>query len=168
MFELMRAYETARNEKNKFLRFIYTKYTKYKLKKVFFNKFNILNMEINKELVFEFFQFFRCTYEEVMDNMNEKYPYFCTVDIGRHIMYIQYYDYFINIKVRNDRYDIEILNDYSDRGVTIHPNNEYINLSPIREIILISIYNYCVSYIYGLNSDLYMHHTSTYIHDLFH
>lgn len=171
MFELVRAYETARNEKNKFLRFIYTKYTKYKLKKVFFDKFfnvyGIVNADISKELLFEFFQFFQCTYDEVIDNMNEKYPYISTIDIGRHILYIQYYDYFISVKVRNERYDIEIVSDHNHNGITIHPDNKYINLSPIREIILISIYNYCVAYIYGLDSDLCMHHKSTYIHDLF-
>ena len=50
MFELMKAYETANHEKNKFLRFIYKKYIKYNLKSNFFKRFDIRFIDISNEL----------------------------------------------------------------------------------------------------------------------
>lgn len=167
MFEILKIFETIKNIDNRIVRMIYMKYTKYRLKKIFFNKF-IETMDISNELLYEFFQFFKCTFESM--DINDKYPFVCNIDIDRCILYIEYYDFNIQIKILSNSYDIEIKSRQKEyKATTIHTEIRYLNLTPFREIILMTIYNYCVSYIYGLESNLYCKNDVyiDYLEDLF-
>lgn len=161
MFELFRVYETATNEKNKLLRTMYTKYAKAKLKSIFFKKFNIHNesLEVNRDLLLEFFQLYQCICDKVV--INDEYPHVYKIDSKKEILCIRYYNFEITIKMINDEYNINIdcKRDYSSETIfslSFHPDTKYLNMTFLREIILMTIYNYCVSYIYGKNSELYI------------
>lgn len=168
MFELVRAFETAKSEKNKFLRFICVNYTKHKLKSVFFKKFDINSIEITKEFLEEFFQIYNCISSEMFGYTNTKYPIVIGTTAEYKYIYISYYDFNIDIKVLNNEFNVEIIDPETNGVTTIHPEMRYLNLSPLRPIILIAIYNYCVAYIYGKNSKLYKKNMDylNYLYDL--
>ena len=163
MFELVRAYEIARSEKNKFLRYFYLKYTKKKLKTYFFNKFDIENMTLNKDLLDEFFHVYqlidlREQGEIDLLQVNREYPHIDLVDPNSQYMNLMYYGFDIVIKkIDDDDFIVSILRTPKDANtITLHPNTEVLNLMIFRPIILMTIYNYCVAYIYGSNSNLYI------------
>lgn len=167
MFEILKIFETIKNIDNPIVRMIYMKYTKYRLKKIFFNKF-IETIDLSNELLYEFFQFFKCTFENM--DINNKYPFVCNVDIDHCILYIEYYDYNIQIKIHDNSCDIEVKYRYKRyTTVSLQTDIRHLNLTPFREIILMTIYNYCVSYIYGLESNLYCKNDVyiDYLEDLF-
>jgi hypothetical protein len=158
MFEILRAYETAKNEKNKFLRKVLLYYTRRNLKKSFFQKFkdNIKTMELNKNLIVEFRQFYNCT---------DLTPYkgiphiFYISSYGS--IYIEYGEYTIRFSFLENNCDIEIdVNTVSDKTVVIHPEYNVFYESFWKEIILIGIYNYSVQYIYGEKTDLFIYDKS--------
>lgn len=166
MFEILKIFETIKNIDNAIVKMIYMKYTKYRLKKIFFNKF--IEMNISNELLYEFFQFFKCTFENI--DINDKCPFVRNVDIDRCILYIEYYDFNIQFKILDNSYDIEVKYKYKRHDtVSLHTEIRYLNLTPFREIILMTIYNYCVSYIYGFESNLYCKNDVyiDYLEDLF-
>ena len=167
MFEILKIFETIKNIDNPIVRLLYMIYTKYRLKKIFFKKF-ITNTNISNELLYEFFQFFKCTFENI--DLNDKYPLVCNVDIDRCILYIEYYNFIIHIKIIDKSYDIIVKSRTKGYDTTtIHTEIKYLNLTPFREIILMTIYNYCVSYIYGFESNLYCKNDVyiDYLEDLF-
>ena len=158
MFELLQAYETAVHEDNIFLRFIYKKYVRHKLKSVFFYPFKerMHYIEFNKDLIEEFTQFFNCTHKDVFTGTNKENPYMFYIS-SLNTMSIYYDMYLIRFKFMENNCDIEVERP-NGKTVSIHPENEKFYSSFFSEIILMAIYNYCVSYIYGKNSKLYIKH----------
>ena len=137
MFELLQAYETATNEKNKFLRKVYTKYVQHKLKKSFFEKFDIDNIELTDSLIEEFKQFFCCTPSTVKTG-NPKVFYISSYGS----FYIDYDIYHIRFSFLEDHCDIEIdINTDKIKTIVIHPENELFYSSFWVIIILMAIYN---------------------------
>lgn len=156
MFELLQAYETAKHEKNTALRFIYKNYVRHKLKSVFFEPFKdrIHCMEFNKDLIEEFTQFYNCTNSNVITGCNKENPYvFCISRLNT--MSIFYDVYVIRFKFMDTVCNIEVERP-NGKTVSIHPENEKFYTSFFAEIIFMAIYNYCVTYIYGKNSRLYI------------
>lgn len=160
MFELLQAYETAKNEKNKFLRFFYVNHVKHKLKKDFFEKFayNINNFGTDKELIEEFYNFFDCTYDGIHTRMNTSKSPYITYASGIfskiHIRYGNQYE--IKFKIFEDSIDIELIDIQKSIIVSIHPDNKVFYDSLFSRIIIMAIYNYCVAYIYGKYSKLFI------------
>lgn len=170
MFELMNALETARNINNGFLRWCVEKYTKFRLKKVFFEKFDINNIDLNIRFIHEFYRFYDCICNDIW--VNDKFPYICNINTDREIIRIKYYNFTIRIKFHFDHQDysmniIDSDNDY--KVISTHSGIGTNEWSNIKEIFLISIYNFCVAYVYGPQSDLYMDNKSyvEYLKDLF-
>lgn len=157
MFELFKAYETAKSEKNKFLRKVYIKYTRYRLKRSFFDKFDLSNIEFNKNLLQEFFQLYNCTKDFVNENINVNYPFISVTNIDNGKFSVNYFSYNIFITLAYDEYNTDIIgNDYGGRMIThLVFNDKSTNYAYVKKIILMAIYNYCVSYIYGYKSNLY-------------
>lgn len=160
MFEILQAYETANNENNKLLRFFYLRHVRRKLKSSFFEKFNdnisYKYITLNKELLTEFNQFFNCTNTQVFYDKNQPEPFVMGVVDGN--MFIYYHHYRIKYTFLENTCDIEIYNSDSGKVVLIHPDIDREFDHYFGEIILIAIYNYCVTYIYGnRNRDLYMY-----------
>lgn len=155
MFELLQAYETANNEKNKVLRFFYLKHVRKTLKKTFFKPFkdSICNMTLDKALLDEFSQFYQCTNHDVYTGLNKEEPNLHY--LLENIFYIFYNEAYIRYKFmeNNCDIDIEFATGYT---VSTHPENEVFYTSILATIILMAIYNYCVSYIYGKNNELYI------------
>lgn len=157
MFELMRVHEAAKNEKNKFLRYFLLKYSNYRLKKSFFNKFDIKSpdFEINKDFFTEFFQFYNCTSNDVM--CKTLYPRILNIDVHRNLIVVNYKYFRIYATIKDDECIIGISKYMIDVAkTTISIDYKIFKHNILGTIILMAIYNYCVSYIYGLNSDLYM------------
>ena len=158
MFELFRVYETAKSEENKLLRKLVIRYTKKELRKSFFNKFYIDKIEIDKNLLVEFMQLYKSIgFTEHIDQ-NCKYPHIFLVDPLRECIEIRYYGFAINIQIVNDdEYKVDILfTPKNTNSLTTYLRLNVLNLTVFRPIILMAIYNYCVSYIYGFKSDLYI------------
>ena len=160
MFELLQAYETAKNERNHIFRLFYTSYVKHKLKKSFFKPFknSINGMILNESLIEEFYQFFDCTSKNVYTGTNDENPYtfYASSTSG---IYIYYDEYFLKFKFMENNCDINIEKS-TGQSVFIHPENEKFYSGFFAEIIIMAIYNYCVSYIYGKYSKLYINHNS--------
>lgn len=163
MFEILQVFETAKHEKNKYLRKLYTKYTQYKLKKVFFKKmkYNIKYMELDNNLLREFKQFYLCTRGNVGQYKGNS-RIFLVSDDPYNLFMIDYYDYTIHFLFLEEGCDIEINKMISHKSVLIHPEYDEVYSSFWKEIILSAIYNYCVWYIYGKESNLYIN-TKSYI-----
>lgn len=151
MFELVTAYEIAKSEENPILRKLCIMYTKNKLKNVFFKKFDIHHISITDGFLNELYQLYDCIGYRFI---NEEYPYIKRISENRSI-FIKYYEYDILITVLRNQYNIDISKD-NTHTITIHPDKKYFDVFFIKEILLMVIYNYCVSYIYGENSDLYI------------
>ena len=162
MFELAKAYEIARTEKNKFLRFFYLIYTKRKLKSSFFDKFDIEKMVINKDFLMEFLYIYKSIgftdQDKIYLKINKKYPHVILVDPQLQWIELEYYGFGIDIKiVSDDNFNISILRTpKTTDSITHHIDTAVLNMSMFKPIILMTIYNYCVSYIYGYNSSLYI------------
>ena len=162
MFELVRAYEVAKNEENKLLRYFYLRYTKRKLKRIFFDKFNIETITLNRDLIREFLQVYSSIEQDrvtrIHSRVNNTYPHIFSANIQTESIEMRYYGFGIRIQIIgiND-FNVSILftpTNLSD--FTIYPDTRYLNISVFKPIILMAIYNYCVSYIYGYESDLYI------------
>ena len=170
MFELLQAYETATHEKNKVFRFVYTKYVRHKLKTAFFKKFrnSIYNIKLDKNLIEEFRQFYMCTHHNIRTPkvvyvnsipFVDMFSVFSTIHIKYDIYHMKY-------KFLDDSCDIKIENRYAvDVELSVHPENEIFYEGFYAEILIIAIYNYCVAYIYGTKSKLYIS-DSTYINKI--
>ena len=161
MFELVKACELAKGEKHIFLRFIYTHYTKWALKHAFFEKFDIYTMRVDRKLINEFFQLYDCvnSYAMLDQRQNTLYPYISTVFTDKKVINIQYYNFKIKISMSTliDEFTVAVTDlGYQNSNLSFHVNEELINKSCMREIILMTIYNYCVAYIYGNKSSLYI------------
>ena len=155
MFELMKVFEIASNEENKYLRFIYQKYARYKLRHSFFKKFSIKNIHFNDLFLKEFCQFYNCIDSSIV--FNEKYPYIGHINIDIELLYIYYYDYRIKFThTGRGEYNIEIIDANKMNTIRLFKSETSLNNFFIKEIILMGIYNICVSYIYGKESDLYI------------
>lgn len=162
MFELLQTYETANHEKNDILRFIYIKYIRHKLKSSFFGPFkkSIKSMRLNKELLDEFFQFYQCTQINTVfryDNTELRPTINFVSEYGS--INIFYYDYRIKFNIFNDHCNITV-EPYFDMPITIHPEISSFYSGFFAEIIIMAIYNYCVRYIYGNKSKLYVNDMS--------
>ena len=163
MFELLQAYETATHEKNKVFRFVYTKYVRHKLKTVFFKKFknSIYSIELDKNLIEEFKQFYSCTYDVAhylipRADAPSIRPYVDYIT-GKGTIYVHYDKYRIKYAFLDDSCDIEIDTKYGkESALLVHPENDIFYESFYSEILIIAIYNYCVSYIYGSKSKLFI------------
>ena len=153
MFELLNAYETARNEKNEFFRFFYIRYVRHKLKKSFFKPFKeiINSMALDKKLLVEFRQLFNCVGVQDPNNLNYTHINF-VLDNGD--IMVSYYDYTILYMDKENHYDIQIEN--MNRNIIIHPENAVFEHSLFSIILIMAIYNYCVTYIYGKYSSLHI------------
>jgi len=156
MFELLNAYETAKHEKNEFFRFFYVRYVRHKLKNSFFKPFKEVlgNMTLDKKLLEEFRQIFNCVGipgTENCDTLKIKIRF-----VGSSgAIYLSYYDYDISYRDKGDHYDIFIENEQY-RQISIHPEVDNFENSIYAAILLMAIYNYCVTYIYGKHSKLYI------------
>lgn len=157
MIELLKAYETANNEKNKFLRKIYIFYVRKRLKKLFFDKYDISRIKINYTYLCEFFQFYNCTKDSVnIESINNRYPKLIDCDTENQKITICYMDYVLKFTViQESRYALDIIppyysNDYDNSNtINLYINDETLKRSFFAEIINMVIYNYCVGYIYG-------------------
>ena len=152
MFEVLQAYETAIHEKNILLRFIYTNRVKRSLKKTFFKKFkaSIRNMKLEKSFIEEFNQFHECT--KIINNKD-----FCVYQLSYNKnLYINYYRYELKFKFLERNCDVEIRDKRSNRAVVLHPEDATFYSSLFSKIILSAVYNYCVLYVYGEQSDLFI------------
>lgn len=161
MFELMKAFELASNEENKFLRFIYLKYIRYTLKKSFFKKFSIKDIYFDKDFLYQVCQFFECihvNWNNAFLWINKDYTYVGVVNSKTYVIYVYYYQYKINISyINNSEYYIEITDLHASNTSRLYKSEEELNNSFIKEIILMGIYNICVAYIYDKKSKLYIH-----------
>ena len=151
MFEILRAFETAKNEKNKFLRSFLIRYTRHKLKSSFFERFNVEDIPLTRELLSEFVQFCECT--GIASSDSEPFPYY--TDIEKVTIHLSYNIYLLSIKVKSNEYEIEVTATLKNASVTMSMDEEKLNLNFLKEIFLMAIYNYCVAYIYGKKSSLY-------------
>lgn len=170
MFELMNALETARNIDNKFLRWCMVKYTKFRLKNIFFKKFDTNNIVLDYNLINEISRFHACVDYDIWMNSNAPNMYY--VDIDKSMMGIQYYNFKLIIQFFSNHKDYCVLirnNKNGNKEITYHPGIRLDEWMPIREIFFISIYNYCVAYTYGQDSDLYINDKSHigYLEDMF-
>lgn len=162
MFELLQAYETATHEKNKVFRFVYTKYVRHKLKTAFFKKFrnSIYSIKLDKNLIEEFRQFYNCAYSDV-ESLGANFSWTTTpyIDFITQIgtVHVYYEKYRIKYKFLDDSCDIEIEEKHGlEDSLLVHPENDIFYESFYAEILIIAIYNYCVSYIYGSKSKLFI------------
>ena len=157
MFELLQAYETAKHEKNIVLKFIYKNYVRYRLKSAFFRPFRerIHSMEFNNDLLEEFNQFYNCTSKLVYTGVNNEEPYIFYISSDSNVYIITYNNYQFRFKFLENNCDIEVERD-DGKILSIHPENKKFYSSFFSKIILMAIYNYCVSYIYGKNSKFYI------------
>ena len=163
MFELLQAYETARHEKNTLFRFIYTRYVRHRLRSSFFIPFknNINGVILNRELIDEFNQFYDCTHfnnfnniDTVITGVNKENPYMNYITESR-CMIIYYDMYRIVFRFAENVCDIDVERP-NGKTVSVHPENKRFYTGFFAEIIIMAIYNYCVTYIYGKHSDLYI------------
>lgn len=160
MFELVKAYESARREPNAFLRYFYIIYTKYKLKKIFFDKFSS-SLEVNAHFFEEFKQFYQCTFSSILFITSCCERNECAYIFMRHNKFVvRYKGYAIKLNILDNFYSIEI--DRYNEALSIQQNVEIFNMGWIKEIIIMGIYNYCVAYIYGRKSKLYKDENSEY------
>lgn len=163
MFELFTAYEMAKNEKNSISKFIYIKMLKFSLKKNFFRKYRALVLQhipVDLNSIDEFIQFHACTSNEI--DINTTYTYINNVkDNGTFIVNVPGDNtYTIQIICYEDK-SIKI--DLTYKGKDINDsysacydiNSDYA-IKVVSDILLPAMYNYCVSYIYGSKSDLYI------------
>ena len=159
MFELLQAYETAKHEKNKVLRFFYTKYVRHKLKTSFFDKlrYNIyhMNLKLDRALIDEFIQFYRCVFDIVKIGEPEYRPYLIEFSQLWNINIACQDNNHIRYRFLDDSCDIEVI-DYKQGSVIRHLEYDAFYISIYAEILIIAIYNYCVSYIYGSKSKLFI------------
>lgn len=171
MFEILQAFETARHEKNKLLRFFLMRHVRRKLKTSFFEKFNksikYRELKPSKELLEEFNQFFNCT--DWFGRVSMRYaiePQPFMMDVKNNNIYISYHHYRIKYSFLEDTCNIDIHNYDTGKSVLIHPDIDDVFYGYFGVIILIAIYNYCVTYIYGGDSKLYIydHHYLGLIH----
>lgn len=159
MFELFRAYELAKNEKNKYIRFFCINYTKYKLKRVFFSKYKKLiingHMRLSVDLLNEFNQFYECTYNHTAIRLCHPHIYKLT---NNNVLQVFFYNKLIGVRVNTDhsivgtissKDDVHEVFDLEDNSV-----NHYTYL--VSDMVTRAMYNYCVSYIYGSRSSLYL------------
>ena len=158
MFELMRARESAKNERNKFLRYFLMKYTEIRLRSIFFNRFDIKSPDlvINKEFFDEFFQFYNCTKDGTASNFN--YAQIIDINIERQMMIVRYKNHRFYITMNSDECTIVIKQYHFEEdtlSTTIIVDYNIFKSNIPGTIILMAIYNYCVSYIYGVKSNLY-------------
>lgn len=168
MFEILRAYELAKNEKNKLFRFFYTKYTKYKFKRIFDKMSDIISTEsnielfVNEELINEFIQFVNCTFDDI--DLNKSYPYLRYIS-KYNVILCQYGNIHIGLKIINHElyYTIQMLNVPEDDKRVYESSNGFSNKLLLRSTFTI-MYNYCVSYVYGKNSKLYIYSESLNYH----
>lgn len=157
MLELVKAYEIAKGEQNKFLRYVYIKYTKYKLKKSFFNKFDF-KLTANEDLLNEFIGMYKCINDHV--NINKSYPYVEDINFSNEI-HISYCYFSIYLSYIHSNFKINIVDHGNNNSnLTIQLDENEFNKSSYKAILIIAIYNYCVSYIYGYKSKLYVHDKS--------
>lgn len=161
MFELLQLYETAKHEKNKVLRFFYLNHVRRSLKNKYFNKFkfNILSnmISLDENLLAEFAQFYGCM--NYIKRGGD--PYMISISESADLIYVRYQQYLLKYKLLENTCDIDIGNSDLNKSILIHPADKetfYSGLFAV--IILMAIYNYCVAYIYGENSKLYINHKS--------
>lgn len=157
MFELLRTCELAKSEKNRFVRFLCIKYVKRELKYKFFDRYKglILNKRIslNVDLFTEFKQFYECTSSET--KVRTTFPYICEVDSG--LLKAQCYDKFIMMRANTNHSIIgDIITPECSESFSIH--DDYVNHYKfnVSFMVLRAMYNYCVSYVYGEDSNLYI------------
>jgi hypothetical protein len=161
MFELLNAYEPAKNEKNKVLRYFYLKYVRYKLKKSFFIPFRAMiknstsdDKLLDNNLLLEFAHFFNCVEQYVsIEDLKSSHIniYFATWSHFR----VNYYGYNIEYTDRYPTYNIDVVNIHG-KHITLHPEHKIFESSIWASIIIMAIYNYCVTYVYGKDSDLFI------------
>lgn len=150
MFELLMAYETAKSEKNKFVRWFLLKYTRHKLKHMFFDNYDIIkNMQIDNGLFNEIIQFFNTTKHEV--SYNNYTPRIIEASMKTSTLYIDFMGYKVDIQIIDKYCDIRVKD--NTRDILYHRDLQFLNLSLFREIIILTIYNYCVLYILGPKSN---------------
>lgn len=158
MFELVKAYELAKNEEDKYLRFIYIKYTKWKLKHCFFKKFDIYNTRLDYSLFLEAIQIYNCISDEC-DIDEFIYPIINRAKDNK--ILIIFHQYVIKIILLNKTYfQIDIENTDNDTMYSSTINEDGINNHFFKQIFFMAIYNYCVLYVYGKNSKLYLDNKS--------
>lgn len=176
MFELVKSYEIAKSENNTILRFVFVNYTKWRLKHIFFKKFNIYDIKFDKNIMYDFFQLYNFIDENDKDflKQNFKVPYIisATSEIG--MFDIKYYEFEIKIRIDSfNLFHIVIANKYENNSILDFYADDYVlnngTKNKIKEIIFMAIYNYCVSYIYGEKSKLYIDDASyiTYLKNLY-
>lgn len=168
MFEVFKVYELAKNEKNKLFRFFCIRYVKRELKHKFFDRYRQYVVEgkmwLRPESLNEFIQFYECTNDTIVNN--EFVP---QITVSDDILDIKDEGYHVTAKCHwSDtnirctlRYDV----DHVDLAFYMHDDDfsrtsamEYYTHYKLiaNDIIFKAMYNYCVSYVYGENSDLYI------------
>lgn len=158
MFELMKAIETAKNEPNRFLRFIYLKYVRYTLKHTFFKKFDVNTIKIDKNFLSMFKQFRDChiSRDEVYGTSHDPFVNEMHNVNSNTFIVVYHMGYLIVLYPAMDEYEIQIVY-YNDTSKC----NDICRFSTpnpplfLKEIIITAIYNYCVEYVYGSKSDLF-------------
>lgn len=167
MFEILKAVETAKSEKNKLLRFFYLNYVKFKLKNTFFKRFDVYmlfnDIRNTRQLLGEIWQMTTCQGKcRVGLGLNSKtyHPYInyinnYTLAFDHIFICVNYYGFEIGLSINHDEFIVKVNWLHDDSSIEswtyTGPNLPYY----IKEIIFMAIYNYCVGYIYGKESKLF-------------
>lgn len=146
---------------NKIKYYIARKYIQHRLKKDFFDKFN-LNIPISYNMIQELLIIdsdYDYEAQYAIDIKNEvpiiDYHMVGLISYGAIEFHFKYYGYNITVRAygkENHRWNIimyTVNEEGEDLTISIHPTVGRLNLdNTLRQIILMSIYNYCVVYVY--------------------
>lgn len=168
MFELFRVYELAKNETNKLFRFFCIKYVKHELKHKFFDRYKKSieeeRIKLNPDLLNEFIQFYNCLDKQYYVKRNREVTYVTGVIRNNKGLEVNNKEYSIRVMITSDN-DIEVVlsaDKYLSGDITFildglsDDRYESVYSKITNEVVLRAMYNYCVSYVYGKDSKLYM------------
>lgn len=161
MFELVQAYELAKNEKSKILKPFVVSYTRYKLRKVFFEKFDYQKIFMTKELLKEFFMIYKAINKDDKvylsnESVMSRYPHIIYANDTSNTIRFEYHRYVISIVINENGYNIYV-SDKNDKEISYHNLDEdTFKLTTFNQLLAMVVYNYCVLYVYGFVSDLYI------------
>ena len=166
MFEIMEIMDALKDTKGIKYKILKTRINA-SLKRNFFDKFSIPNINLDYGLIREVLcmhesdRFDKNSFNQFIKLDKLDFPIVTSVEFSFRLkLEIQFYEYVLTIcpaANENGRWNIIISNDDPETGKEISfsmfPKTDYVNTdSKLKSIILMSIYNYCVVYVYGKDS----------------